>query len=338
MYSHSIARRRPLVIVLAALLTFAAVGCGDSESGSGGNGGGRRLQVAASIPPLQEMVSRVAGDRAEVISIVPAGVDGHTYEPTTGDVRGLSNVAILFVPDVNLNARVTSLATENLSEDAKMVDLNARVVPSDEVIYTDVHSHGDDDAHGHDPNVHTWTNIVYAPAMADEIAGALIAADPDGAETYEANRDALKAEIEALEAAARATLDTVPEQNRTLVVYHDSWSYFGREYGFDVRGALQAVDFAEPSASEMRNMVDQVRRAGVPAFFGSEVFPTSVLEQVASESGVEYVGNLSDDKLPGEAGDPEHSYVGMMVANVRAIVEGLGGDTSALDEVDPARG
>ena len=75
-------------------------------------------------------------------------------------------------------------------------------------------------------------------------------------------------------------------------------------------------------------MVAQVQAAGVPAFFGSEVFPTSVLEQVANESGVAYVANLSDDKLPDA---PRDSYVGMMAANVRAIVEGLGGDATALE-------
>jgi ABC-type Zn uptake system ZnuABC Zn-binding protein ZnuA len=265
-------------------------------------------------------------------------VDGHTYEPTTGDVRALTEVSALFVPDVGLNAKVTELAGENLPDDAVMVDLNARVIPEDQIIFSDTHSHGDGPAHGHQPNVHTWTNILFTPGYVNEIAQVLSEIDPDGKATYEANRDALNAEITELEAAARTALDTIPAENRTLVVYHDSWSYFGREYGFDVIGALQAVDFAEPSASEMRNMVSQVQAAGVPAFFGSEVFPTSVLEQVAAESGVEYVGNLSDDKLPGNPGDPQHSYLGMMAANVRYIVDGLGGDSSALDAVDPARG
>jgi ABC-type Zn uptake system ZnuABC Zn-binding protein ZnuA len=335
-------RLTALFVALALSAGLAACGS-DSDSAADGEAGSDGsteavLGVATSIPPLQDLVEQVAGDRAEVSSIVPAGVDGHTYEPTTADVRTLAQVSLMFVPDVDLNPAVTALASENLPDDATMVDLNSRVVTGDEVIYADAHSHGDGVVHGHVPNVHTWTNIVYVSAMVDEIAAELIAADPDGRETYEANRDALEAQIDDLEAATRTALDTVPEANRTLVVYHDSWSYFGREYGFDVRGALQAVDFAEPSAAEMRNMVSEVQAAGVPAFFGSEVFPTSVLEQVARESGVDYVGNLSDDKLPGSPGDPEHSYVGMMVHNVRAIVEGLGGDASALDSVDLARG
>lgn len=340
--SRSPRRLRPVfgAVALAALVIAVAVACGSSESTSAGGGAqnGAPLKVAASIPPIQSLVASVGGDRVEVISIVPAGVDGHTYEPSSGDVRALADVSLLFIPDFELNPKVTELAGENMSEDAKMVDLNALTVPEDKVLFADTHSHGDEAAHGHQRNVHTWTNTVFVPPMVDEIAAALIAADPDGTATYEANRDALKTEIAEFETASRTALETVPDANRTLVVYHDSWSYFGLEYGFDVVGALQAVDFAEPSAAEMRRMADQVSAAGVPAFFGSEVFPTSVLEQVATESGVEYVGNLSDDKLPGDEGSPGNTYLAMMVNNVRAIVDGLGGDSSALDAVDPARG
>ena len=80
---------------------------------------------------------------------------------------------------------------------------------------------------------------------------------------------------------------------------------------------------------------------GVPAFFGSEVFPTSVLEQVASESGVDYVGNLSDDKLPGEPGDPNHSYVGMMTENGSILVPSVqfvteGDRTVVLEKIECA--
>ncbi len=315
-------------------MTFTA--CGGSGTGSSTTAGGK-LKVAASLPPFEDLAKRVGGDRVEVLGIVPAGVDGHTYEPTPGDVKGLSQVAVLFLPDPAQNPKVTNVAKASLKKDAKTVSLNAKAVPQDQVIYSALHSHGDQAAHG-DANVHTWTNIPYASAMVDDIAATLTEADPDGKATYETNRDKLKKEIGDLEAATKTAMATVPEKNRTLVVYHDSWSYFGRTYGFKVVGALQAVDFSEPSAAEMRKMVGQVQGAKVPAFFGSVVFPTKVLEQVGSESGVKYVGNLADDKLPGNPGDKNHSYVGMMTENVRTIVTGLGGDASAIDAVDPARG
>jgi ABC-type Zn uptake system ZnuABC Zn-binding protein ZnuA len=65
------------------------------------------------------------------------------------------------------------------------------------------------------------------------------------------------------------------------------------------------------------------------------VFPSDVVRVIAEEAGAVYVEELSDDELPGEPGEPRHSYVGMMVGNVRTMVDNLGGDSSPLDAVDP---
>ena len=72
----------------------------------------------------------------------------------------------------------------------------------------------------------------------------------------------------------------------------------------------------------------------MPAIFGSEVFPSDVLETIADESGAEYVDDLRDDDLPGEPGDELHSYLGLMVQNMRIMIPALGGDASAMDDVD----
>jgi ABC-type Zn uptake system ZnuABC Zn-binding protein ZnuA len=290
------------------------------------------LVAGASIPPLADLVKRVGGDRVEVVSIVPQGVDGHTYEPTPSDVVQLSRADIKYFASVDLNPAVTRLAEANLRPDAVRVDLMAQTVPSNEVIADREHSHGSQGGHAH-ANVHVWTDPTIAVRWVNEIVRSLIAADPAGADAYRANAAPLLAQLQALHDATVAATATVPEANRTLVVYHDSWSYFGRTYGYRVLGALQAADFAEPSAAEMSRMVTQVREADVPAFFGAAVFPTEVLQRVSDEAGVPYVADLADDELPGAPGTPEHSYVGMMVANVGHIVTSLGGDASALAQV-----
>jgi ABC-type Zn uptake system ZnuABC Zn-binding protein ZnuA len=74
----------------------------------------------------------------------------------------------------------------------------------------------------------------------------------------------------------------------------------------------------------------------VPAVFGSEVFPSPVLEQIASEGGAEFVDELRDDDLPGAPGEPLHSYIGLMVQNLRIMAPALGGDAAAMDNVDPS--
>ena len=98
-------------------------------------------------------------------------------------------------------------------------------------------------------------------------------------------------------------------------------------------GAIQPSDFAEPSARDVAELITQVRATGVPAVFGSEVFPSPVLEQIGDETGVRYVDVLRDDDLPGEPGDAEHSWLGLMRFDYITMIEALGGDAAALEAV-----
>jgi ABC-type Zn uptake system ZnuABC Zn-binding protein ZnuA len=125
----------------------------------------------------------------------------------------------------------------------------------------------------------------------------------------------------------------VPEANRKLVTYHDSWAYWAPVYGFTVIGAVQPSDFSEPSPREIAGIIDQIRAVGVPAIFGSEVYPSDVLEQIADETGAEFVDDLRDDDLPGDPGGDRHTYIGLMVQNMEIMLPALGGNADAMAEV-----
>jgi ABC-type Zn uptake system ZnuABC Zn-binding protein ZnuA len=101
-----------------------------------------------------------------------------------------------------------------------------------------------------------------------------------------------------------------------------------------VIGAVQPSDFAEPSAQDIANIIDQVNEEQVPALFGSEVYPSDVLEQIADETGAEYVDDLRDDDLPGEPGDDRHTYIGLMVQNMEIMLPALGGNADAMADVE----
>ena len=120
-----------------------------------------------------------------------------------------------------------------------------------------------------------------------------------------------------------------------MLTYHDSYAYFARRYGMTVIGAAQPSDFSEPSASEVAGLIDQIREEQIPAVFGSEVFPSDVLEQIASETGATYVDELRDDDPPGEPGSPEHTYVGMMLKNMSLMIPALGGTIEAFEGIEP---
>jgi len=156
--------------------------------------------------------------------------------------------------------------------------------------------------------------------------------DPSNAAYYEANYEAFSSMIDDLDAAMRAAFRTVPK--RELLTYHDAYAYFAKTYDWDVIGAIQISDFEDPTPAEVADLIDQVRASGVPAIFGSEVFPSTVLEQIGREANVRYVDDLRDDDLPGDPGDSEHSWLGLMRLDFITMTEALGGDASALHSIE----
>jgi len=143
--------------------------------------------------------------------------------------------------------------------------------------------------------------------------------------------------IDRLDAAVADAVNSIPEDQKKLLTYHDSYAYFSRRYGIPIIGAVQPSDFSEPSPREIQDLIAQVKVNHVPAIFGSEVFPSTVLEQVAREAGAKYIDKLRDDELPREPGAPNHTYVGLIVEDVTTMVGALGGDASSMHSVPTAR-
>jgi len=186
---------------------------------------------------------------------------------------------------------------------------------------------------GH-PNPHLWPDPNLALRYAELVHGRLAAMDPDNAGYYGENLERFRGRIGQLDQAIRAAVATVPEQNRKLLTYHDSWAYFAKQYGMEVLGAVQPSNFSQPSVKEVAALIDQVKALGLPALFGSEVFSSDVLEAIAEEANARFIDELADDDLPGEPGDPEHSYLGLMRQNIEVMIPALGGDASAVAGLD----
>ena len=214
----------------------------------------------------------------------------------------------------------------------------------DEHGHAEEDDHDEDDEHGHaeeddhegeegEPDPHLLLDPNFAIRYAKVIFVTLAEHDPDNRDYYESNFNEYTARLLALDEAIQAATATIPESNRRLLTYHDSFGYFAIRYGYTVIGAIQPNDTSQPSAKEVAALIDQLREEGVPAIFGSILFPADVIDQIASETGVT-VSTLLDDGLPGEPDDPEHTYIGMMVQNMRTLAAALGGDPSLMDGVE----
>ena len=315
----------------AALVALALTACGGASSSadSGGQADDGRLRIVTTVAPITNIVANVAGDAATITGIVPEGTNSHTFEPPPRVAADMEDADVVFVNGLQLEEPTLDLAEENAPEDARIVSLGDEVLPESEYLYDFSFPESDGK-----PNPHLWTDPTYAIEYAGIVRDTLSEADPDNAEVFATNHDAFVAKAQALSDALEADQATLPPGRKQLLTYHDAYAYFAKTYGWEVVGAVQPSNFEDPQPREVARIIDQVREREVPVIFGSEVFPSAVLQQIADETGARYEDTLRDDDLPGEPGDPEHSWLGLMRYDYVTMIEGLGGTTTALEALD----
>ncbi len=320
-------RHLAAIALFIALSAMLAMGCGGGEQDDRGATG--RLKVVTTVSPITSIAENIGGDRIDLEGIIPEGMNSHTYEPPPSVARTLAKADLIIMNGLSLEEPALELAEANKKPGAVILLLGDNAISRDQWKF-DVsfpESAGK-------PNPHLWPDPMLALRYAELIHDQLVSLDPENADYYDGNLAAFRQRIEDLDRRIREAIATIPPANRKLLTYHDSWAYFADRYGMQVIGAVQPSDFSEPSAREVAALIDQIRAERVPAVFGSEVFPSDVLETIAREAGARFIDELRDDNLPGEPGDPEHSYLGLMVENMRIMIPALGGDASAFDGFD----
>ena len=314
-----------LVLMAVALLAAAcSAGAGELEDDA-------RVRVVTSVSPLRNLVENVGGVRVQVVGLVPEGTNAHTFSPPPSAARTLSEADLIVLNGLNLETPMQEMAASVGAADATFLLLGDVAVQPDAYVYDFSFPLSEGR-----PNPHLWTDPNLALVYAGLIRDALARRDPPGASYYAANYARFQDRILAMDDAFRTAIATIPAAQRKLLTYHDSFPYFGPRYGLEVIGAIQPSGFADPPPQEVAGIVRQIREAGVPAIFGSQVFPSEVLAVIASEVGAVQVSTLRDDDLPGDPGDPQNTYLAMMTENVRTLVTALGGNAAALDGFDTA--
>ena len=341
-------RERARVTGLAAAVAILAIatGCGPSASGPRGSdpvgsaagsslgwqdtltGGPDRLDVATTVAPISSIARNIGGDRIRLRGIIPDATNSHTFEPAPSDAQTLAKADLIVVNGLYLEQPTLEMAQASKAATAEIRQLGDNTITDHDWLFdfSFPESAGD-------PNPHLWMDVTYAERYAELIAGWFGQADPANKPAYDANLAAYRTRLEQLDAMIRAGVATVPPANRKLLTYHDSWAYWAREYGFTVIGAVQASDFSDPSPQGVARLIRQIRDEHVPAVFGSEVFPSPVLEQIARESGATFVDQLRDDEPPGAPGAADHTYLAMMQKDMQVMIGALGGDPTIFESL-----
>ena len=283
------------------------------------------LRVVTTVAPLTDMVRQVGGDALHVHGLVPAGVNSHTFQPAPGDVQYLAQADLVVLNGLDLEVPIEKLVRSSGKQGVTVLKLGEKTISRAEWVF----DFSFPKARGH-PNPHLWLNVDYAMRYVTLIRDQMSALDHGNAAVYHRQAAYYLTQLAHLDHCIAGAMRTLAPSQRTLLTYHDSWPYFARRYGMTVIGAVQPANFAEPAPREVARLIDQLRREKVPAVFGSEVFPSKVLQKIATEAGVRYVTTLRDDVLPGHPGEADHSYIGMMRHNVTTMLAALGGTPAAF--------
>ena len=316
--------------VFALVLAIVLTACSDDSSDTGQAESDGRLRVVTTVSPITSIVENIGGTRIRLEGIIPEGVNSHTFEPAPYVARLMTEADLFILNGLFLEEPALNMAEANKKDDAVILSLGDKTVTPEQWQFDFSFP-----ATEGRPNPHLWPNPILALKYAELVRDELSRLDPDNAGYYSTNYDAFEVKIEELDRGIAASVQTIAENNRRLLTYHDSWAYFALRYGMSVIGAIQPSDFSEPSARDVAELIDQLRELDLPAIFGSEVFPSPVMEQIAKEGGARFIDQLRDDDLPGKPGDLRHSYLGLMLTNIEIMAEALGGNASTLAQFDP---
>lgn len=305
-------------LLLGLFLLFLSA-C-STASASDGDLSQRPIRAIATTGMVADAVKNVGGERVQVTSLMGAGVDPHLYKPSERSVVALADADVIFYNGLHLEAGMAKVF-ERMAGAVKTVAVTDGIDRGQLTAPPEFQGH-------YDP--HVWFDVGLWKTTANTVRDALIEMDPQHAQIYQANAAAYLAELEDLDRYVYSQAQKIPEQQRVLITAHDAFNYFGRAYGFEVRG-LQGISTAsEAGTADVQKLADFIVERGIPAIFVESSVPTRTLEAVqaavrAKGFDVQIGGQLFSDAM-GNPNSPEGSYNGMVRFNIDTIVKALSGN------------
>ena len=300
-------RSRPIMLLLLILMlaiTLMLNGCAGNPPVSSRP----EHVVTTSISPLADLIRQVAGNRVTVVNLVPAGSDPHDYDPKPSDMRQVAASVIFFANGVGEELYLDKLV-KNAGNNKLQVIVLSDGLP---ILEKTAASPG---------NPHLWLDVQNSMAYVEKIRDALGQAFPADKDYFTQNAQAYLRQLHDLETWVQTQVAAIPAENRKMIVFHNAWSYYAQRYGLTVLRPVVGAGESEPSAKDYAELLSLIKDNHVRAVFGEAGFNPKLVQQLAHDAGVQYVGNLHDDTLSDTVGF--NSYLNMIKSDTNAIVAAL---------------
>lgn len=299
----------------AVLALLLVAGCGGGTPSA--RTAGQPLRVLATTGMVADAARVIGADAVQVTALMGPGVDPHLYKASERDVRLLSEADLVLYNGLHLEGKMAELFTR-LARQRHVVAV-AEAIPDSLLRHPAAFE-------GH-PDPHVWFDVAMWSRSVEGARDALVQSLPDQADALHLRAAAYLDTLRALDAWTRAEMASIPDRQRVLVTAHDAFGYFGMAYGVEVVGLQGISTVSEFGLADVRRLVDLIVSRGVKAVFVESSVPRRSIEAVVEGCrgrGHDVVigGTLYSDAL-GAEGTPEGTYVGMVRANVRTIVQAL---------------
>ncbi|RJS94104.1 metal ABC transporter substrate-binding protein [Salinisphaera sp. Q1T1-3] len=294
--------RRLMVAVVFALGLVTTSQAGVRDDG--------QFKVATTFTILADMARNVAGDHARVVSITKPGAEIHGYSPTPQDIVQASDADLILYNGFNLErwfqqflAHIGDVPSATLSDGVDPIPIAS----------------GEYEGRA---NPHAWMGLQGATIYVDNIRDALIRQDPDNAADYRTNAEAYKKKIRDTIRPLQDRIARIPESRRWLVSCEGAFSYLARDFKMKELYLWPINADQTGTPQQVRQVVDGVRKHGIPAVFCESTVNTSPARQVARETGAHYGGVLYVDSLSRRNG-PVPTYLELLRMDAQTIADGL---------------
>ncbi len=287
---------------LLPVLFFAALGFSHAAE----------LKVASLHPLIGDLLRQVGREKVEVVDLIGANGDPHSFEPQAKDLVAAEGAPLYFVSGMGLESYLPKLKGI-LAGKARIVEVGATLPALEGACDHEGHDHD----HEHEADPHWWHSVDLFRRAAGVVADELSAASPANKAVFEANAAAYRAKLDVLEKWLKRELIRIPKDKRKLATAHDAFQYFCEAYGFESYSVQGMNRERMPDAAKLAELIATLKNDRVAAVFPEKESNPKMLQSLTKDTGIKLGGELVAD------GRGMTSYEEMVRANVTAIVAAL---------------
>lgn len=309
--------KRILFLVLLISALFITACANNQVSNNSDDDSKGKIKVYTSFYTLYDFASKIGGDHAQVVNMIPSGGDPHHWEPTASDIANLEKAHIFIYNGLELEHWVDSILNTINNEDLIITKASQHI---DAIESHHEHEHEHDHSHG-DLDPHIWLDPANAKAMFDNIKEAFIEADPDNEAYYEDRYKEYIGEFDSLDREFEEGLYELT--NRDMVVSHQAFTYLSQAYNLNQVGIQGLIPDSEPSPSRMAEIIDFINENHIETIFFEDINDTSIVDTISRETGVNIKALYTLEYLTDEQMNNNDDYFSIMRENLNSLVNGL---------------